>query len=60
MKRWCCVPVLLLFARTAVAQSPARPPDTQAMVARPLLVGDLPAGTVTVPDALLAKASVKS
>ena len=48
MKRWCCVSVLLLFARTAVAQSPAQPPDTQAMVARPLLVGDLPVGTVTV------------
>ena len=47
MKSWS--PVALLFlAGTAVARPPAQAGDAQAMVARPLLVGDLPVGTVTV------------
>jgi hypothetical protein len=48
MKRWVCVAALLLLARAAVAQPPAGEGDAQAMAARPLLVGDLPVGTVTV------------
>ena len=48
MKRWVCVAALLLVAGTAVAQPPVEAGDAQAMAARPLLVGDLPVGTVTV------------
>ena len=40
--------VLLLVAGTAVAQPPAGEHDAQTMAARPLMVGDLPVGTVTV------------
>jgi hypothetical protein len=40
--------ILLLLAGTAVAQPPAAQGDAQAMAARPLMVGDLPVGTVTV------------
>jgi hypothetical protein len=47
MKRWSLV-ALLLLAGTAVAQPPAPEGDAQDMVARPLMVGDLPVGTVTV------------
>jgi hypothetical protein len=39
---------LLLLAGTAVAQSPGQEGDVQDMAARPLMVGDLPGGTVTV------------
>ena len=39
---------LLLSAGIAVAQPPAGEGDAQAMAARPLMVGDLPLGTVTV------------
>jgi hypothetical protein len=51
MKRGFCWPVLvalLLLSGTAVAQPPAAEGDAQAMAARPLMVGDLPVGTVTV------------
>ena len=40
--------MLLLLAGTAVAQPPAAQDDAQAMAARPLMVDDLPVGTVTV------------
>ena len=39
---------LLLSAGVAVAQPSAHGSDSQAMAARPLMVGDLPVGTVTV------------
>jgi hypothetical protein len=53
MKLWLCSPALaalLLSAGVAVAQPqpPAQAGDSQAMAARPLMVGDLPVGTVTV------------
>jgi hypothetical protein len=46
--KWWSLAALLLFAGTAFAQPPAQEGDAQAMAARPLMVGDLPAGTVTV------------
>ena len=46
--RWWSLAALLLFAGTAFAQPPAQEGDAQAMAARPLMVGDLPVGTVTV------------
>ena len=51
MKLCLCSPVLaalLLSAGVAVSQPPAQAGDSQAMAARPLMVGDLPVGTVTV------------
>jgi hypothetical protein len=47
MKRW-FLAALLLLAGTAVAQPPAQEADAQDMAARPLMVDDLPVGTVTV------------
>jgi len=49
MKLWLCSPALAaLLLSPALAQSPAQAGDSQAMAARPLMVGDLPVGTVTV------------
>jgi hypothetical protein len=45
---WLVLAALLLSAGTAVAQPPGEAGDAQAMAARPLMVGDLPLGTVTV------------
>jgi hypothetical protein len=47
MTMWSCAPLLLL-AGVAVAQPAAETGDVQEMAARPLMVGDLPVGTVTV------------
>ena len=49
MKLWLCSPVLAaLLLSAALAQPPAQASDSQTMAARPLMVGDLPVGTVTV------------
>ena len=45
---WLVLAALLLSAGTAVAQPTGEAGDAQAMAARPLMVGDLPLGTVTV------------
>jgi hypothetical protein len=48
--KWSCGPALVLLLSTtpAVAQPPVEASNAHAMAARPLLVGDLPVGTVTV------------
>jgi hypothetical protein len=49
MKLWLCSPALVaLLLSAAAAQPQTQAGDSQAMAARPLMVGDLPVGTVTV------------
>ena len=51
MTRQSCASVLaalFVFSTLALAQQPAEESDAHAMAARPLMVGDLPVGTVTV------------
>jgi hypothetical protein len=51
MSKWFCLPplaTLALFQQVAVAQPASEAADVQDMAVRPLMVGDLPVGTVTV------------
>jgi hypothetical protein len=51
MRRWSCLPTLAalaFFQQGAAAQPAAEAGDVQNMAVRPLMVGELPVGTVTV------------
>ena len=51
MRKWSCLPTLAalaFFQQVAVAQPAPEAGDVQDMAVRPLMVGDLPVGTVTV------------
>ena len=51
MSKWFCLPplaALALFQQVAVAQPAPEAADVQDMAVRPLMVGELPVGTVTV------------